>query len=67
MDSALAHPVYGIVWDMASGSRAHEHPNTYGECRCYVTTALDVKSLVEELRTVRDHLLTLLHEGGYEK
>jgi hypothetical protein len=46
----LVHPVYGIVWDVARGSGAHEHTGTPGKCRCRLDVKLEYKEWVEKTK-----------------
>ena len=58
----LTHPFYGVVWDEARGSLAHELPSVTGICRCRLTHILDVKDLVDRVKAIRDSLLDLTPE-----
>jgi len=60
----LDHPAYGVVWTTEEGSRAHGHR---GNCRCNITYIVDVKSLLDRAKSIRDMLLNMIPvptEGG---
>jgi len=41
--SFLVHPEFGVVWEISIGSKAHGHQRY--NCRCFVTSEIDVSDL----------------------
>lgn len=62
MGNELIHQSYGVVWDVARGSMAHEHGST-GKCRCHLEPEWDMRSWVERLTEIRDSLKASVREG----
>jgi hypothetical protein len=43
----LVHPLFGVVWDRASGSMAHGHKNM--TCRCTAEPEIDFSDLLARI------------------
>ena len=46
----LVHPMYGVVWDMQQGSKAHGHERY--NCRCHVTAEIDLSDLRKRIEVI---------------
>jgi hypothetical protein len=44
--NTLTHPVYGDVWNVNEGSRAHGHKSD--NCRCHITSEFDLSDLLRK-------------------
>jgi len=60
---SLTHPTYGVIWDIVTGSLAHEHQlhkgSKYGlisNCRCHIEPRFDLKELLDKLTHLRDSI-----------
>jgi uncharacterized protein with gpF-like domain len=59
---SLVHPTYGEIWNVSTGSLAHEHKQfgkKYGllsNCRCHIEPTFDLKDLLESVKKLRDGL-----------
>lgn len=50
----LAHPKFGVVWNIDSGSKAHGHMRS--NCRCTITADFDLSDLVKKTETIYSEL-----------
>jgi len=64
MPNELFHPKHGIVWNVATGSAAHEH-GIKGACRCHLDIQFDLADLLEEAKKLRDSLKAGASAGGF--
>jgi hypothetical protein len=60
LNGILTHPQIGEVWTLDQGSRAHGHK---GNCRCSITYLVDVKTILERVKAIRDTILNMVSEG----
>ena len=57
---SLVHPEYGEIWNVVTGSLAHEHHQfgkKYGllsSCRCHIEPQFDLKDLLASVKKLRD-------------
>ena len=54
--NSLAHPLYGEVWNKASGVNIHEHYGIPGPCRCHVDINIDMNGTLAKIRTLHDRI-----------
>jgi len=59
----LIRAPWGVVWDVARGSTAHEH-GAHGKCRCHIEAEWNLQDVNILLRTVRDSLRNALDRGN---
>lgn len=62
LGNELIRAPWGIVWDVARGSTAHEH-GSRGRCRCRIEAEWDLSDVNTLLRNVRDSLRNALDKG----
>lgn len=60
--NSLVHPTYGEIWNIVTGSLAHEQAQ-FGKksgllstCRCGIEPHFDLKDLLESVKKLRDSL-----------
>jgi len=60
---SLVHPAFGEIWNITTGSLAHEHQqhkgSKYGlisKCRCHITPQFELKDLLEKVKKLRDEV-----------
>jgi hypothetical protein len=63
MDGTLVHPKHGLVWTLGAGSTVHEQGHMRGQCQCSITYLVDVKTILERVKAVRDMVLNMVSEG----
>ena len=71
---SLIHPTYGEVWNVVTGSLAHEHKQfgkKYGllsNCRCHHESKVDARDLIYLLQKKIDELKgQITEENDYQK
>ena len=60
---SLVHPVYGEIWNIYTGSLAHEHyqfgkqHGLLSTCRCRIEPHFDLKDLVDKIKILHDAVM----------
>ena len=55
---SLVHPVHGEIWNVVTGSLAHEQPQfgkksgLLSSCRCNLTSEIDLKDILAKVKTL---------------
>jgi hypothetical protein len=66
--NSLIHPVYGEIWNVVTGSLAHENKALgktimFSQCRCGIEPHFDLKDLLESVKKLRDSLKAEMETG----
>ena len=53
---SLVHPSHGEVWNVVTGSLAHEAKGikTFSQCQCSIEPQFELKDLLEKVKKLRD-------------